>query len=103
MVGVYPAGFAEVMLGRHSAPLIEREVFLSFDDFDPVQRRAHGDSSTAATERTITASRSGKPVGKRHRELDGSTMTGEFMGSAHLRLLIMGMRVGSSVASGWGG
>ena len=83
MVGVYPAGFAEVMLGRHSAPLIEREVFLSFDDFDPVQRRANGDSSTAATERTITASRSGKPVGKRHRELDGSTMTGEFMGSAH--------------------
>ena len=103
MVGVYPAGFAEIMLGRHRAPLIEREVFLSLDDFDPVQRRAHGDSPTAATKRTITASRSGKPVRKRHRKLDGSTMTGEFMGLAHLHLLIMGMREGSYVASGWGG
>ena len=38
MVGVNPAGFAEIMFGRASAPLIKGQVFGAFGHLEPAKR-----------------------------------------------------------------
>ena len=82
---VHAALFAEVMLGDHRAPLVERQCLPAFSDLEMGRRDARHDISLATAQRAIATPDVLQAIRKLNFQFYRTAVTGRFADFAHER------------------
>jgi hypothetical protein len=83
---IHPAYSAEVVLGHHGAPLVQRQYLLALCDLEIGRRDARHDIALATAQRAIATPNVLQPVDKLNLQFDGPAVTGGFADFAHDRV-----------------